>query len=96
MSWSISLLICAILFNPVYSNVIGIDFGSSFISFGLLKAGHPITVVRNEIEKRLTPSLVTLDGYERFIGARAVSKVWSLFVVSFLDSFLIYTTLTVI
>ena len=70
-----NLLFIFILHAFLRGNVLGIDFGSNFISFGLLKAGSPITVVRNENEKRLTPALVTLDGNERFIGTRAVSKV---------------------
>ncbi|KAH7824226.1 putative Hypoxia up-regulated protein 1 [Monocercomonoides exilis] len=57
-----------------YANVIGIDLGSNFLSFGLLKSGKPITVVRNENEKRITPALVTIDGLERFAGVRAASK----------------------
>lgn len=62
-------------FICINANVIGIDFGSNFISFGLLKAGSPITVVRNENEKRLTPALVTIDGKERFVGTKAAPKV---------------------
>ncbi|KAK2964994.1 putative Heat shock 70 kDa protein 17 [Blattamonas nauphoetae] len=73
---SVATLLLGLFFlTPgVNANVIGVDFGSNFISFGLLKSGQPITVVRNENEKRITPALVTVDGKERFIGTRAVPK----------------------
>lgn len=69
----LSFLLVAII--SVNSNVLGIDFGSNFISVGLLSTGKPITIIRNENEKRITPSLVAIEGRERFVGTRAVPKV---------------------
>ena len=73
------LILSLTLTSLVNSNVLGIDFGSNFISVGLLSTGRPITIIRNENEKRITPALVSIDGKERFVGTRAVSKVWFLF-----------------
>ena len=74
MPFNIFLLFVTIT-SIVNSNVLGIDFGSNFISVGLLSTGRPITIIRNENEKRITPALVAIDGKERFVGTRAVSKV---------------------
>ena len=58
------LLVICVLSSFLSGNVLGIDFGSNFVSFGILKPGSPITVVRNENEERITPSLVEEDKLE--------------------------------
>lgn len=75
MKFKIILVLLLLISNSFEANLVGIDFGSNYISFGLLKSGKPIQVVRNENEKRITPALVTIRGNERYVGLSSVPKV---------------------
>lgn len=56
--------------------VIGVDFGSCQSVIATVSKGV-ITVVRNEISERLTPSLVAFTDKERLIGEAALSQIKS-------------------
>ena len=52
----------------VSANLIGIDFGSSFIKATLVKPGSPFSIVENTASGRKTESMVTLGVENRLYG----------------------------
>jgi molecular chaperone DnaK (HSP70) len=72
MKFFIGLFILSVFVS--HCQIIGIDFGANYVAVGLLKSGTATTLVRNENEKRITPSYVTLDGNDRFVGLKSSSR----------------------
>ncbi|KAA6390008.1 MAG: hypothetical protein EZS28_014467 [Streblomastix strix] len=68
------IIACILLAVQSNAQTVGIDFGSNFVSFGLMRSGAPIAVVRNANGKTITPSLATVNGRERWVGLDAVQK----------------------
>lgn len=66
------IIACILLAVQSNAQTVGIDFGSNFVSFGLMRSGAPIAVVRNANGKTITPSLATVNGRERWVGLDAV------------------------
>jgi len=58
----------------VSCNVIGFDFGSSFIKITLVKPGQPFTIVENTATKRKTESWITITEDERLFGADSFTE----------------------
>jgi len=56
------------------SIAIGIDLGTTNSCVGIWKDNH-VEIIENDINKRLTPSYVSLDKNKRFIGDEALNKV---------------------
>jgi len=52
----------------VQANLIGIDFGSSFMKATLVKPGQPFAIVENTASGRKTESMVTLGAENRLYG----------------------------
>ena len=52
----------------VSANLIGIDFGSSYIKATLVKPGQPFSIVENTASGRKTESMVTLGVENRLFG----------------------------
>ena len=65
------LSLCIFFTSPVRANVIGFDFGSTFIKITLVKPGQPFAIVENIATQRKTQSVVTLLESERMFGADA-------------------------
>lgn len=60
-------LICALPY--VNANLIGFDFGSSFMKATLVKAGQPFSIIENTASKRKTETMVTIGQENRLFGA---------------------------
>jgi len=60
----------AILFiDQVSADVIGIDFGSSYMKATLMTPGIPFQIVENTASKRKTETMVSLGTENRLFGA---------------------------
>ena len=53
----------------VGANLIGLDFGSSFMKATLVRPGKKFAIVENTASKRKTEAMVTLGNDNRFFGA---------------------------
>ena len=53
------------------ANLIGLDFGSSFMKATLVKPGQPFSIVENTASKRKTETMVTIASENRLYGADA-------------------------
>jgi len=51
------------------ANLIGFDFGSTFMKATLVKPGSPFTIVENTASKRKTETMVTIGSENRLFGA---------------------------
>ena len=54
--------------EQVVANLIGVDFGSSFIKATLVKPGKKFEIVENTASKRKTENMVSLGGDARLYG----------------------------
>ena len=59
----------ALLFESSKANLIGIDFGSSFIKATLVRPGKKFEIVENTAGGRKTPQMLTIDNENRQFGA---------------------------
>ena len=62
-------MLCIILMATVSANLIGFDFGSSYMKATLVKAGSPFSIIENTASKRKTETMVTLGSENRLYGA---------------------------
>lgn len=53
----------------VRANLIGVDFGSSFMKATLVRPGKKFAIVENTASKRKTEAMVTLGNENRLYGA---------------------------
>lgn len=53
----------------VSANLIGLDFGSSFMKATLVRPGKKFAIVENTASKRKTEAMVTLGNENRLFGA---------------------------
>lgn len=67
----ISKLTTTIIFviNVVQSQLIGFDFGSTFMKATLVMPGIPFSIVENTASKRKTETMVTIGDDNRLYGA---------------------------
>ena len=56
------------LFGAVTANIIGIDFGSSFIKATLVQPGKPFSILENTASKRKTETMLSLGNEQREYG----------------------------
>ena len=59
----------------VNANLIGFDFGSSFMKATLVKAGKPFTIIENTASKRKTETMVTIGNENRLFGADSLLEI---------------------
>lgn len=62
-----TLLLCYI--SVVSANVLGFDFGSSYMKATLVKPGSPFSIVENTASQRKTNNMLTLGAENRMFGA---------------------------
>ena len=56
------------------SNIIGIDFGSSFMKVTLVRPGKKFEIVENTASKRKTETMVTIGNDNRLYGVDALME----------------------
>lgn len=69
-----TLGVITMLSEPVNSNVIGFDFGSTFFKITLVKPGQPFTIVENTATKRKTETWLTITNEERYFGVDSLTE----------------------
>ena len=67
LSWVLTLSII----QTVSANLIGFDFGSSYMKATLVKAGSPFAIIENTASKRKTENMVSLGQENRLFGANS-------------------------
>lgn len=67
------VLICTLPY--VNGNLMGIDFGSSFMKATLVKAGKPFGIIENTASKRKTETMVSIGVENRLFGADSVLEM---------------------
>lgn len=55
--------------TEVAANILGLDFGSTFMKATLVLPGQPFAIVENTASKRKTETMVTLAAENRLFGA---------------------------
>jgi hypoxia up-regulated 1 len=53
-------LVAILAISQVAANIIGFDFGSTFMKATLVKPGSPFSIVENTASKRKTETMVSL------------------------------------
>jgi len=66
-----NILMLAILCSlcTVQANLLGLDFGSTFMKATLVQPGKPFSIVENTASKRKTEAMVSLGSENRIFGA---------------------------
>ena len=71
----LSLFSIYLVLSDSDEGIIAIDFGSANIVTGMIGGKLNFELVPSETGKRKIPSIVTLDGVQRFAGNRGYEKV---------------------
>ena len=73
ISARLSILLCALMaiisIDQVAADIVGIDFGSTYMKATLVKPGSPFGIVENTASKRKTETMVSLGVENRLFGA---------------------------
>lgn len=68
-----SIFLLALL-QQIFSNLIGIDFGSEYFKVSMVKSGRPFSMVENIMSKTSTPNYLSFKDNEVMYGSDALSK----------------------
>jgi len=68
------VLTLSLLLSTTVANLIGFDFGSSFMKATLVKPGSPFGIVENTASKRKTETMVTVGIENRLFGVDALME----------------------
>ena len=71
----------------VRANLIGLDFGSSFMKATLVRPGKKFAIVENTASKRKTEAMVTLGNENRLFGADSLMDSGKYLVSTFAEVF---------
>ena len=63
------VILCSLC--SVQANLLGLDFGSSYMKATLVQPGKPFSIVENSASKRKTEAMVTLGNENRIFGAES-------------------------